>query len=121
MNQNIWNSLLHSVDISQHRVDILPVWQVIADLEKKYAANAMALAMLGAIAKKVQEVPLWVQNTVAELLRANLDSKIANTGLMTAAIMAMNPKNIILATTASHAGIPKFPEAANDEKFRLAA
>ena len=68
----------------------------------------MVTAMLGAIAEKVKEVPLWVRNTVAELLKANLDSHIENMGLMTAAIMAINPKNTIQV-------------AANDEKFDIAA
>jgi hypothetical protein len=68
----------------------------------------MILAMLDAIANRIHAVSPSVQATVAELLRANLDSRLANMGLMTAAIMAINPKNTVL-------------KAANDDKFQIAA
>ena len=107
MSQNIRNTTSH-IESRTNLVDRPQVSQLIAALEIKYATNAMALAMLSAIAIKTQKVPLSVQATVAELLRANLDSKIANTGLITAAIMAINPNKTIA-------------EAANDENFLLAA
>ncbi len=89
---------------------------LIASLEVKYATNSTIIAMLGAIAKKVQEVPASVQNTVAELLRANLDSQIANMGLMTAAIMAINPQQTIADTK-----FWVYSGPANDPKFSRVA
>ena len=108
MNQSIRNHSASHNETMTNLVDIPPVSQLIAALEIKYATNTMVIAMLSEIAIKIQEVPLSVQATVAELLRANLDSKIANTELMTAAIMAMNPKNTV-------------QKATNDDQFALAA
>ena len=107
MSQNTRNTVSH-IESPTHLVGIPQVSHLIAALEIKYATNAMVLAMISAIATKIQKVPLSVQATVAELLRANLDSKIANTELMTAAIMAIHPNKTIA-------------EAANDEKFKMAA
>lgn len=105
MSQNI---IGHAPSYIESLLDTPQVGQLIEALKIQYATNVMVLSMLSAIAIKIQEVPLSVQATVAELLRANLDSKIANTGLITAAIMATNPKNIVL-------------HAANDKKFQMAA
>jgi hypothetical protein len=117
MNQNsVWNNPPHPVETPQYVVERLQVSQVIVALEKKYAANAMALAMLGAISKKIQEVPTWVQNMVAELLKQDLVSKISNTALVTAVIEAMNPQKTI-----SSIKIPEISVAANTEKYQKAA
>lgn len=76
----------------------------------------MALAMLGAISKKIHEVPVWVQNMVAELLKQDLVSKMANTALVTAVIEAMNPQKTI-----SNRKIPEISVAANEEKYQKTA
>ncbi|MBC7498594.1 hypothetical protein H7170_03020 [Candidatus Gracilibacteria bacterium] len=90
-------------------------------LREKYATYQTVLDRLDIIASKIKQVPTHIQNTVTELLRADLENKVINTSIMTSAIMAINPKNIILATTVINTTTPKFPEAANDTEYQLAA
>ncbi len=77
-------------------------------LRQKYATYQIVLDRLDNIATKIDQVPPHIQHTVTELLRADLESRVINTGIMTAAIMAINPKNTI-------------HRAINDDTFRKVA
>jgi hypothetical protein len=64
-------------------------------LRVQYKTQEEVIAHLNDIEEKLKLVPAWVQLTVAEILRSSLEKNMANTGLLTAAIMAINPSKIV--------------------------
>ncbi len=90
-------------------------------MRQHYADNAMALALLENIVSKAAEVPSSVQATVAELLRANLGAHINNISTITAVVMAMDPAHTIAQQKMMTNMVNPNTEAANDEKFQMAA
>jgi hypothetical protein len=93
----------------------------IDQMRQHYADNAMALALLENIVSKAAEVPSSVQATVAELLRANLGAHINNISTITAVVMAMDPAHTIAQQKMMTNMVNPNTEAANDEKFQMAA
>lgn len=79
-------------------------------LRVRYNTQAEVVARLTDIENNLKKVSPSVQLAVAEILKKlNLASNMANTGLMTAAIMAINPANLVGTLSA------------NDDMFQSAA
>jgi hypothetical protein len=107
MSQNSKNNPEHL--IFPKSVEHIPQASFYIDaLRQKYASYQDVLGRLDIISDKLDQVPEHVQNTLTELLKADLENKVINTNIMTAAIMAINPKNTVL-------------NAANSERFASAA
>lgn len=107
MNQNPKNSAEYPI-LAKSPEHTPQVFFYINALRDKYAAYSKILDRLDIIAEKIKQVPTHVQHTVTEMLRADLENKVINTGILTAAIMAINPKNLV-------------QNATNDERFDLTA
>jgi hypothetical protein len=107
MSQSPRNSTEHPI-LTKNPEHIPQISFYINALRTKYTDFSVVLDRLDLIATKIDQVPSHVQHTVTEMLKADLENKVINTGILTAAIMAINPKNAVL-------------QAANDDKFALAA
>ena len=107
MNQSIRNNTEHP--ILAKNIEHIPQASFYIDaLRAKYADYADVLDRLDIIATKMEQVPSHVQHTVTEMLKADLEHNIINTEMLTAAIMAINPKNTV-------------QNAANTDRYNLAA
>ena len=107
MNQNSKDNTEYPI-LTQNPEHTPQVFFYISALRDKYATYNEILDRLDIIAEKIKQVPTHVQKTVTEMLKADLENKAINTGMLTAAIMAINPKNLV-------------QDSANDEKFELVA
>lgn len=87
-------------------------------LRVQYKTQEEVITHLNKIEEKLKMVPAWVQLTVAEILRSSLEKNMANTGLLTVAIMAINPAQIVAGLAANDESYEKLvPTAANDDAY----
>ncbi len=107
MNQNPKDSTQYPI-LEKSPENTPQVLFYISALRDKYATYNEILDRLDIVAEKIKQVPTHVQKTVAEMLKADLENTTINTAMLTAAIMAINPKNLV-------------QNSANDEKFKLTA
>lgn len=102
------------VEISQE-TERQSAFALLDALRVQYNTQKDVIAHLDEIEEKLKLVPRWVQSTVAEILKSNLEKHLAATGLLTAAIMAINPSKIVSDISAANDG------SSNESSPRLAA